>query len=401
MFAFRNKKFISRIALLVCAIVFGVWPYIHYALRVPLFGVSDFGVFYSAAKVIAGHTGVTAPGIYVPKFFHALVHSFRSTSGGQKFLYPPQAAVLLAPLALVSFQRATMLWLIFNVALLICTYYAIVRYLLKDDVTKIRYSLFLAIFLRFGVAYELFRTGQINGVVLALFVLVIITLQKKKMWSGVALAVATSIKIFPGVYILMLIAQKQWRAFITYCATMLALWFTTVPFFGWLGLVRFYERPLKSILAGTINNPAASASLYGLLIHIVNGAHLHNAHSIIMFGGKILTALLAASLLYIAYLFGHKRLSALTAYIFFTCAILLFSKFTQTQYTLYLLPLALVLIQKMNIHRWFISFISIIGIFSLLFWNICPALHIFFLNHLNVIGILLCTIAWSFWYTRP
>ncbi|MCW1930478.1 MAG: DUF2029 domain-containing protein [Candidatus Kerfeldbacteria bacterium] len=392
MFVFQNKQLTFRIALLICAIVFGVWPYVDKVLHVPTFGLSDFAVFYSAAQVIDGTVAVEAPEIYIRKFFFPLVEALRPTSGGTKFLYPPQAAVLFAPFALFPFATANALWIFFNVAMLICTYYAIIRFLLHDDITKLRYSIFLAIFLRFSVAHELLRTGQINGVVLALLVLTIIALEKKKMRSGVPLALATSIKIFPGVYALLLVAKKQWRAFAVYCAAMFALWLATVPFFGWLGLLHFYEHPLKKILAGTINNPAASASLYGLLIRVVNTMHLQHAHTIVVVGGNALTVLLAVSLLCIAFLFMRGRMNTLFAYCFFTCAVLLFSKFTQTQYALYLLPLALLMLQRVHISRWVLSTLCIAALYCALFWSTVPALHTFFYKRLNLIGIVLATI---------
>jgi hypothetical protein len=64
-------------------------------------------------------------------------------------------------------------------------------------------------------------------------------LRNRPLSSGAALAIAATLKIYPGLYVLFFVRKKQWRGAISLLAGSLALWAASVVLFGY-ELVRIY-----------------------------------------------------------------------------------------------------------------------------------------------------------------
>lgn len=394
---------LTRTIVAVLCVAFFVAPFL---LISPLekkqgYGKVDFAVFYAAGKVVLSQTHLHAPDVYVKSKFRPLVKSIRVQSGGTKFLYPPQATLLFAPFALLTLKGANTLWLWGNVLLFVATYYAVIRFLIRDSWTKYRYSIFLVLLSFADPVQGLFRTGQVNGLIFALLVGACILMQKKSLWSGVLIGVAASIKIFPLFFVLPLIVRKQWKALAAFCVSVGTLWLATVPSFGWKGLLRFYDYPLKDLLAGKINDVAQSPSLYGTFVKLVrddffaflpirSGALTHII-------GYIITFMLLGGLAYIGYVIHKKQLREVVVYGLLITLILLCSKSIQTQYFLWLVPLALFWLSTWNTQKIWSLIYQVIALYCIFFWSLIPTLHTLFYKRLNLVG-LLCVAAWIVWH---
>ena len=96
-------------------------------------GKTDLAVYYAAAEVVLGKTALTAGEIYQQAEFRPIVR--KVYVDGVLYFYPPPAAVLLAPIALLQFASIVDIWMVMNVLLLIVTI-LIWLYLLKLSVTR-------------------------------------------------------------------------------------------------------------------------------------------------------------------------------------------------------------------------------------------------------------------------
>jgi hypothetical protein len=364
------------------------------------YGTIDLAVFYVAGQSILGTTSVKAPAIY-SKALKTPIRQIRPHLGGTKFLYPPQAAILCAPLALLPFTVLAPLWLWINTALVIACYYGIIRWWIGDrQLLRWRYS-FLLGFLSSTIPLSgLFRTGQINGVLLLLLAVTMITsLYHKHITSGVCLAIATALKIFPVLFVLWFVVNKQWRALIAFLATSCALWLATVPWFGWLGLYRFWQFPFSLLMQGNINNTYDSISLYGISRAVIRSGwwaqfgltKLEATHiSNICFTALTLIAVVGLGIaLWKIARARHlaKSEAAILAYSAIMLVFLLCTKSIHVQYALWLLPLYMLWVARANKNQiWYI----VAAVFGLLLTQgsqLLPGLYDLFWHRAQTIGV--------------
>jgi hypothetical protein len=163
----------------------GVWP-----------GLSDsfdFRVFYTASQVIMeGHT----EHLYDIEWFYSV--------GSQPYQYFPLFAILLSPLALLSFETARIIWMIINQIVLLGSAWIVIKGLLIRDM-RIILGIFI-LMMGFGPMDANMYWGQVNAVImLCVFAAWWAYKNNRPVLCGVLIALGTLIKITPailGVYFL-------------------------------------------------------------------------------------------------------------------------------------------------------------------------------------------------------
>lgn len=145
------------------------------------------------------------------------------------FTYPPIAAMLFAPVALLPFTAASLL---FSVATVVCLF-VVVRLLLRD-VTSLRGDALrwaalaaFAVLLPLGPVWETSMYGQVN-VYLMTLVVVDVVVGRGKWWQGSLIGLAMAIKLTPAVFLAYFLVRRDWRALAMGIAS--ALLFTAIGF---------------------------------------------------------------------------------------------------------------------------------------------------------------------------
>lgn len=133
------------------------------------------------------------------------------------FTYPPIAAVLMAPMALVTVEQAI---LVSSIAIIVTTLVTTcwLAIPIADRHGLPRWFVIgaaLPVAAMLGPIRENFEFGQISLFLAALVLVDLVALQQGKKWAGVGIGLATAIKLTPGFFILYLLITRQWRAAIT------------------------------------------------------------------------------------------------------------------------------------------------------------------------------------------
>lgn len=164
---------------------------------------SDFAVFYASS--------------------HALITQHSSNQHQShshltsKNLNPPIVSVLLAPLAALSYPHALFLWECMNLVLLVTCVWFVCQYFEPGRVvSRDRILVLLACLLSYPIMSN-FSSGQM-GMVLLVFMLFTFFAARSQndRVAGISLAIACSLKLFPGLLLLLFFLLKRYRV-IGYC----------------------------------------------------------------------------------------------------------------------------------------------------------------------------------------
>ena len=142
------------------------------------------------------------------------------------FTYPPVAAIFFWPLTLLSFHGAAFVWTTVTIAALAFIVRMSLR-MARPDISE--RGLHTATFLMTGLVVALepiwqnFHFGQVNIVLGAMTLLDVMDRPHRRLPRGILLALATSIKLIPGIFILYLFLRRGYRAAITAGATVVFL----------------------------------------------------------------------------------------------------------------------------------------------------------------------------------
>lgn len=135
---------------------------------------------------------------------------------GLPFTYPPFAAIVLTPLAVIPWWAAVALMLLVNVAAIPVMFYLALRlrpvagWLGRTD--AVRLALGVAVFaIWLEPVYTNVAFGQIN-ILLTIMVLIDLTLPEDSALKGVATGIAAGIKLIPLIFVLYLVATRRVRA---------------------------------------------------------------------------------------------------------------------------------------------------------------------------------------------
>ena len=141
------------------------------------------------------------------------------------FTYPPVAALLMTPMAWLSYPVV----LVVSLTAIICSAAVFVYLVLRERIRLPKPLLFAVagVATAFAFTLEPFRQtlsfGQINiylGVLVLLDLLVLGRRNNK--WTGVGIGLATAVKLTPGIFIVYLVLIGRWRAAATAVGTVVA-----------------------------------------------------------------------------------------------------------------------------------------------------------------------------------
>jgi len=138
------------------------------------------------------------------------------------FTYPPFAALVMLPMAVVPWPVAIVISVVLSVAATV----ALLRWLVLPVARRHGWTPWFALAVAFLLvaAFEPYREtvsfGQVNVVLLFLVALdLLVGLRLGRRWAGVGIGLATAIKLTPGIFIVYLLVTRRWRAAIVSMAT--------------------------------------------------------------------------------------------------------------------------------------------------------------------------------------
>ncbi|WP_341719351.1 glycosyltransferase family 87 protein [Micromonospora sp. FIMYZ51] len=183
------------------------------------------------------------------------------------FTYPPFAALLLLPFALpklgatvVIFTGLTLLGVVIST-----------KWLLDPVIRRHRlphlFTLVVGVLLVLAVesTRETITFGQINMLLVVLILAdLLFAVPKNSRWAGVGIGLATALKLFPGIFVVYLLATRRWRAAVVAAATAAAatlLAAAVAPGDSW----RFWTHELWATDRVGRTDYTGNQSLFGLL----------------------------------------------------------------------------------------------------------------------------------------
>jgi len=166
---------------------------------------TDFVNFYVGASIVRSGSGAN---LYRPETQVATYQSLLGRKSNQYFLHPPFEALALAPLSLLSLERAFILWSLMNVAFL-----GFLPLILAKCVPWIEARPYAGL-LAFCLLPSLTALTLGQDSILLLFVICLSYLllsQKRDLASGLALSLATIKFQYVVILLLFLMLSRRWR----------------------------------------------------------------------------------------------------------------------------------------------------------------------------------------------
>ncbi|MFG1952993.1 glycosyltransferase family 87 protein [Micromonospora sp. NPDC048830] len=183
------------------------------------------------------------------------------------FTYPPLSALLLAPFALLPLGVTIAVFTVLTVVGLVAT----TRWLVEPVVARHRlprlFTLTVAVLLVLAVesTRETITFGQINMLLVVLILAdLLFAVPRGRRWAGVGVGLATALKLYPGIFVVYLLATRRWReagvaSATAAAATLLAA--AVAPADSW----RFWTHELWATDRVGRTDYTGNQSLFGLL----------------------------------------------------------------------------------------------------------------------------------------
>jgi alpha-1,2-mannosyltransferase len=205
-FSLRHGRLLLRAAALsVCAVA--LWSFVVAPLLGHFTGrFEDFSAYTAAARdMAAGHSPYAS--------FDGSVSVVMTG-----FDYPPFAAVLVRPLALLGDHAAMVLWLWVSLACTIAGALIVARTALPESWPRTDIALLAA--LAFAPATYNYWHGQMNPVIFLLLALAFRSwVRGRELSCGVLLGLAAGVKLAPAVLVIVLLRRHWWRGAAAMVAT--------------------------------------------------------------------------------------------------------------------------------------------------------------------------------------
>lgn len=170
---------------------------------------TDFVSYYSAAHLVISGAGshiydLTAVGQYE----RALVHPLTVRNGVLPYVYPPYVAILTAPMSLLPYRVAWVLWLGINLLLVAAAIASFQHYLSLGRMSGV---LLWAASLSFLPVFVALAQGQISIVLLALLTAAFFASRSRHWWlAGTLLSLALVKPQYVAPILLVLIVRRHW-----------------------------------------------------------------------------------------------------------------------------------------------------------------------------------------------
>ncbi|MFG1672947.1 glycosyltransferase family 87 protein [Micromonospora sp. NPDC049282] len=142
--------------------------------------------------------------------------------GALYFTYPPFAALLLRPFAWLPLGVAIAAFVVLTLAGVVVTTRWLVLPVLRRHHLPRGFGLTVAVLLVLAVesTRETITLGQINMLLVVLILAdLLFAVPQGRRWAGVGVGLAAALKLFPGIFVLYLLAARRWRAAAVAAAT--------------------------------------------------------------------------------------------------------------------------------------------------------------------------------------
>ncbi|MFE9691431.1 glycosyltransferase 87 family protein [Micromonospora sp. NPDC005806] len=190
--------------------------------------------------------------------------------GALYFTYPPFTALLLRPFALLPLGATVAIFTVLTaLGVVVTTRWLVTPVIERHDLPRL-FTLTVAVLLVFAVesTRETLTFGQINMLLVVLIVAdLLFAVPGGRRWAGVGVGLATALKLFPGIFILYLLATRRWRAAVVASATATVatlLAAAVAPADSW----RFWTHELWATDRVGRTDYTGNQSLFGLLSRI-------------------------------------------------------------------------------------------------------------------------------------
>ncbi|WP_025618612.1 glycosyltransferase family 87 protein [Salinispora cortesiana] len=131
------------------------------------------------------------------------------------FTYPPLGALLLSPFALLPLDATITIFTVLTVlAVVVTTRWLVDPVIARHHLPRV-FTLAVAVLLVLAVesTRETITFGQINMLLVVLILAdLLLAVPRNGRWAGVGVGLATALKLYPGIFIVYLLASRQWRA---------------------------------------------------------------------------------------------------------------------------------------------------------------------------------------------
>ncbi|MFF4807218.1 glycosyltransferase 87 family protein [Micromonospora chersina] len=190
--------------------------------------------------------------------------------GALYFTYPPFAALLLRPFALLPLGVTIAIFTVLTVVgVVVTTRWLVLPVVRRHDLPGL-FTVTIAVLLVLAVesTRETLTFGQINMLLVVLILGdLLFGVPQGRRWAGVGVGLATALKLFPGIFVLYLLATRRWRAaavasVTAALATLLAA--AVAPGDSW----RFWTHELWATDRVGRTDYTGNQSLFGLLSRI-------------------------------------------------------------------------------------------------------------------------------------
>jgi len=128
--------------------------------------------------------------------------------------YPPIASVLFVPLTWVTRRQAEVAWTVVNCACLFGVGALIARRHLRFDRAQavVIGAIALAPVLYLRPTFKTVGLGQVNIVLWTIVLVDLFAIGRRSRAGGIGIGIATACKLVPGIFIVLLLAARQWAA---------------------------------------------------------------------------------------------------------------------------------------------------------------------------------------------
>ncbi|WP_433460495.1 glycosyltransferase 87 family protein [Micromonospora sp. CA-248212] len=131
------------------------------------------------------------------------------------FTYPPFSALLLWPFGLLRLGVTVTIFTVLTVAaVVLTTRWLVMPVIVRHDLPR-TFTVTAAVLLVLAVEItrETITLGQINMLLVVLILAdLLFAVPQARRWAGVGIGLATALKLFPGIFIVYLVATRRWRA---------------------------------------------------------------------------------------------------------------------------------------------------------------------------------------------
>ncbi|WP_416562782.1 glycosyltransferase family 87 protein [Nocardia testacea] len=139
------------------------------------------------------------------------------------YLYPPSGTLLIAPIAVIDYEKSRWLFILLNAVAILIAWYLLLRlfnYTLRSIAAPV---LLLAMFLSETVINTLVFTNVNGCLLLAEMLFLILLLRRRDVWAGVVLGLSMAVKPTLAPLLLIAVVRKQWALVATAVAVPIAL----------------------------------------------------------------------------------------------------------------------------------------------------------------------------------